>query len=89
MPTTKERFVKGDVCTQQALLVHGAACPDLGIDELRDAEYEAERLWTNQSIARVRMGLVSLWCLVFSALAAAIRPHERASSTIGVKKSTV
>src|SRR5688500_1390525 len=42
VPTTKERFVKGYECAPDAQLVFKDKCPDLGLDELRTAEYEAE-----------------------------------------------
>jgi len=71
-PTTKERFAKGFVCTAEAELVYPGKCPSLGIDELRSAEYEAERLWTGRSVAIVKSGLVALWLATFIAMATAI-----------------
>jgi len=68
VPTTKERFVKGYRCTSEASLVFKDKCPDLGVDELKTAEYEAERLWTAQSIATTRMSIVALWIATFVAL---------------------
>jgi hypothetical protein len=65
-----DRFVKGFACSPDALLLYKDKCPNLGLDELRGAEYEAERLWTEQSIAIVRVALDALWCLTFVALAA-------------------
>jgi len=64
-PTKHETYVKGYNCTVNAALVYGARCPDLGLDELRTAEYEAERLWTRDSIAVVRTALVVLWLMAF------------------------
>jgi len=72
VPTTKERFVKGYECTPDARLVFRERCPDLGLDELKTAEYEAERLWTRKSIAITRTSLASLWSLVFVALSFAL-----------------
>lgn len=72
VPTTKERFVKGDECTSDARDLHKDRCPDLGLDELREAEYAAERLWTRKSIATVRVRLVLLWAAAFVALSAAL-----------------
>lgn len=65
IPTTNERFVKGNICTPDALDLFGTRCPDLGLDELRQAEYEAERLWTKKSIATIRIILVFLWAMTF------------------------
>lgn len=72
VPTTKERFVKGDECTPDAKEVFPDRCPDLGLDELRGAEYAAERLWTGRSIASVRVRLMLLWAAAFVALSAAL-----------------
>jgi hypothetical protein len=72
VPTTKERFLKGYECTPDAQLVFTTRCPDLGLDELITAEYEAERLWTRKSIAVTRTGLVLVWSLVFVALSSAL-----------------
>ena len=68
IPTTHERWVKGFECTQAAQTVFKTQCPDLGMDALRTAEYEAERLWTAQSVTLVRMALVALWSLAFTVL---------------------
>jgi hypothetical protein len=68
VPTTKERFVKGYVCTEEAASVFTQKCPDLGIDELKTAEFDADRLWTSRSIAATRMAIVGLWLAAFMAL---------------------
>jgi len=68
VPTTNERFVKGYECTREAEAVFKNRCPDLGLDELQTAEYEAERLWTRKSITITRAGIVFLWSLVFASL---------------------
>jgi hypothetical protein len=68
-PATGERFAMGTACTADARTVFGDACPRLGMDALRSAEYEAERLWTRESIDAVRLRLVALWSLAFAALA--------------------
>lgn len=72
VPTTKERFVKGYECTADAQQVFKERCPDLGLDELRTAEYEAERLWTRKSIAVTRTSLALLWLAAFVALSFAL-----------------
>lgn len=68
-PTTKQLWAKGFTCTPEATLVYKDKCPDLGIDELKDAEYEAERLWTARSVTVIRVALVISWLASFSALA--------------------
>jgi hypothetical protein len=69
-PTTKERFVKGYVCTANARIVYKAKCPDLDMDDLAGAGYEAGRLWTEGSITTVRFALDALWLGAFIALSA-------------------
>ncbi|HKD06113.1 MAG TPA: hypothetical protein VKB79_09445 [Bryobacteraceae bacterium] len=68
VPTTKDRFVKGYVCTANARIVYKAKCPDLDIDDLAGAGYEADRLWTEGSITTVRFALDALWLGTFIAL---------------------
>jgi hypothetical protein len=71
-PTTSQYWAKGLICTVEASSVYKDKCPTLGVDELRAAEYEAERLWTPGSIAMVQIILVALWLASFAALASAI-----------------
>jgi len=68
VPTTKQRFVRGHECTPEAIAVFSEKCPDLGLDELKTAEYDADRLWTARSIAETRMAIVALWLASFVAL---------------------
>ncbi len=72
VPTTKERWVKGYACSQEAQLIYKDKCPHLGVDELRGAEYEAERLWSVQSIATVKVALVAMWLVAFISVATLI-----------------
>src|SRR3546814_4295968 len=65
---TGERFALGTECTADARTVFGDTCPRLGMDALRSAEYEAERLWPRESIDAVRLRLVALGSLAFAAL---------------------
>jgi hypothetical protein len=67
-PTTKERFTKGYVCTGNARLVYKTRCPDLDMDDIAGAGYEAERLWTERSITVVRIALDVLWLGTFIGL---------------------
>lgn len=69
VPTTHERYARGYECTEDALLLFKERCPDLGLDELQTAEYEAERLWTSGSIAVVRSSLLGVWLLSFVSIA--------------------
>lgn len=66
IPGTDDRAIRGYVCTADALLVHKSACPDLPREALADAEWEAVKLWTRQSVTMVRLGLALTW-LVFTA----------------------
>jgi hypothetical protein len=68
VPTTRQRFVKGYVCTEEAAAVFKTKCPDLGMDELKTAEYDADRLWTSRSITITRLTIVVLWLATFVAL---------------------
>ncbi len=61
VPTTRQHAVKGFICTPEAKLIHGDKCPFLGLEELSDASYEAELLWTQGSIAAVKTALVLVW----------------------------
>jgi hypothetical protein len=78
IPTTNIRMAKGYVCTPEGQQLYKDKCPFLGLDELRGAEYEAERLWTARSIAIVEIALNILWSVAFIALAVllAATSHE-------------
>ncbi len=71
-PVTHARFVKGLVCTADAKQLFPAKCPNLGMDELNTAEYDAERLWTLSSITYVRIGLIATWVCCFISLSVTI-----------------
>jgi hypothetical protein len=77
IPRSGVRVVKGFACTKDALLVYGAACPDLGRDALRDAEWEPTNLWTASSVTMVRIALLASWLLLVGGLAAAAAGIER------------
>jgi hypothetical protein len=68
-PVTNERFVKGVVCSSDALLLYRSECPFLGSDQLQAAEYEADRLWTPQSIALVETVMLAFWFAASTGLA--------------------
>lgn len=68
VPNSGERYVKGYQCTTDAAAVFKDKCPNLGLDELKTAEYDADRLWTARSITIARLGIVALWLASFIAL---------------------
>lgn len=87
-PTTGQHWVKGYVCTPEALSLPGykEKCPFLDKDELSQAEYEAQRLWTLPSITVVKVALAAIWFASFAAIAvlgaaivAGFRPAGRSS----------
>ena len=87
-PTTGQTWVKGYVCTAEALSLPDdkEKCPFLGNDQLKDAEYEAPRLWTLPSITVVKVSLAAIWFASFAAIAvlgaaivAGFRPAGRSS----------
>jgi hypothetical protein len=90
IPTTKERFVKGFQCASDAAAVFREKCPDLGLDEIKTAEYDADRLWTARSIAIMRLTLVALWLSAFAALSALVSSflvYQMAASGVRRKKA--
>lgn len=60
-PGVEGLWAKGYVCTEEAFLVFGDKCPDLGLDELSSVEFQEDRLWTSRSIAAVKFSLASAW----------------------------
>jgi hypothetical protein len=84
-PTTKELWAKGYECTDEAKLLYPNKCPNLGIDELIGAEYEAERLWTARSVTNVKIALVVTWLCGFAALGALIGSFAVQQRIQGVK----
>lgn len=64
--------MNGYVCTPDAFRVHGASCPDLPRDALRDAERESLELWTRGSITTVRIGLVAASAVFTAGLIGAV-----------------
>jgi hypothetical protein len=79
-------YAKGLVCSADALLVYKEKCPNLGIDELKGAGYDAERLWTSQSITIVKMRLLMLWLGAFMMMAALVGSFM-AHSALAMEKS--
>lgn len=71
-PSGSFRVVMGYQCTSDAKLVYGEACPYLGRDALRSAEWEPSRLWTRQSLTVVRVALASTWLLFILGLIGAV-----------------
>jgi hypothetical protein len=77
IPGTSVRVVKGFTCTPDAELVFADACPNLGRDALRDAEWEAGTLWTGTSVMIVRLSLALTWLALVGGLALAAARIER------------
>ena len=65
-------YAKGFVCSADALLVYKEKCPNLGMNELKEAGYDADRLWTSQSITIVKTGLLMLWLGAFMMMSALV-----------------
>ena len=65
-------LVKGFICTPEAAAVYKGKCPLLGFDEVKEAEYEPERLWTQGSLAASRVVLSAVWLGSFLALSAVL-----------------
>jgi hypothetical protein len=65
-------YAKGFVCSPDALLVYKERCSDLGINELKEFKYDADRLWTSQSITVVKTGLLALWLGAFIMMSALV-----------------
>lgn len=68
IPTNGERVSRGLECTDDAKITFAAKCPDLGLAEIRTANYQADLLWTSDSIMIVRLGLIVVWLLAFGCL---------------------
>ncbi len=66
------RVVRGSVCTPEALELYGSQCPDLPNDALREAGWNAELLWTRNSIQSSRLWLVGAWLAFITGLIAMI-----------------
>jgi uncharacterized protein with PQ loop repeat len=64
-PVTHERFVQGFVCTSRAELLYRDRCPWLDVGDIKEAEYEASRLWTAPSVMAARVSLLALWFAMF------------------------
>jgi len=71
-PASKERFTKGYECTDNAKIVFEKTCPFLGLDDLKKAEFEEERLWTVQSVSVIKSLILSVWLACFAALSTAL-----------------
>jgi len=60
-----DKFVKGFVCTNDALKIYGDACPFLPKSLIKEANFDADRLWTQLSLMGVRLALLVLWSAAF------------------------
>lgn len=71
-PENGKGGVKGFACTSEASTLYPKRCPWLGDAQLENAEWEAEDLWTPQSIAAVRIALLISWSAAFVALSSLV-----------------
>jgi hypothetical protein len=71
-PLSKERFTAGFECTPKAKVNYGDSCPFLGLDQIKEAEYEEQRLWTPQSVSIMKSLILTLWLACFAALSTAL-----------------
>lgn len=71
-PISGERFVKGFACTDEARRVFPGRCPAYGDGELRQAQWDAWRLWQPWSITVMRVAIVALWTSMFACVAGTI-----------------
>lgn len=60
-----DRFVKGYQCTSVAMKVYGDDCPLLAKRTIAEANYDADRIWTQVSLLAVRLSLLLSWSLAF------------------------
>lgn len=68
LPQEPARYARGFVCTPIAAAQYAEKCPFLGVDELNQVEYRADRLWTDNSLNAVHMSLFVAWMAPFMAL---------------------
>jgi hypothetical protein len=71
-PASKERFTKGYECTSEAKIAFPQACPLLGLNEIKQAEFEEEALWTAPSISVMKSLVLVVWLASFAALSTAL-----------------
>jgi hypothetical protein len=71
-PASKERFTKGYECTSEATIAFSKACPLLGFNEIRQAEFEEELLWTAPSVSFMKSVILTVWLASFAALSTAL-----------------
>jgi hypothetical protein len=71
-PLTGERWVKGFVCLPDIASLYSGECPFLNTIALKDAQWDAFRLWEEWSIAIAEAALAAIWFFSFMALAALI-----------------
>ncbi len=62
------RFVKGHECTVEAKMIFGQSCPLLPKTMIKEANYDAEILWTQLSIMEVRLAILFSWLVIFICL---------------------
>jgi hypothetical protein len=71
-PHTNERFVKGFICRPEIQEFYGNQCPLVSRDLLSSAQYTAENIWLDWSVALMQVVLAILWLVSFILLSGVI-----------------
>jgi hypothetical protein len=71
-PQTKERFVKGFVCKTDIERLYPGECPFVSREILSGAQWNADQIWTEWSIALMQVAIASLWIAAFVLLSGLI-----------------
>jgi hypothetical protein len=64
-PQTKERFVKGFVCKLDTERLYPGECPFVSNEILSKAQWNADQIWAEWSIALMQVFIASLWVAAF------------------------
>jgi hypothetical protein len=71
-PHTNERFTKGFICRPEIEQLYPGQCPLVGRDVLADAQYTAESVWMDWSVALMQVLISTLWLASFVLLSGLI-----------------
>jgi hypothetical protein len=69
---TGEIWTKGFICRTDIPKEYQDLCPFLGLEQLADYEYSAERFWVGWSIHTMKVLIVTVWCIAFVLLSTVI-----------------
>jgi xanthosine utilization system XapX-like protein len=72
IPAAQLRSVKGFVCRSDIPHVAAIECPFVSVLHLKNAEYAAEEIWFEWSIALTRVAIATIWLGAFLTLATLI-----------------